>query len=513
MLRSALFSALGLMPMGCGGASTSANADSGGDGAKSGAPTHGGSATQGATGGDAAAAGETTTSGGTAVGGAAGSGVAGAGASGGSAAGAAAGGMASGATGSMFPCEDSKPDGGGNTGYERCGNNHVLHRVAEVECPSTGPGPYTCVTDHDCTEAGICVCAGGQSYCAQATCRVDADCGAGFLCRGYNTSECGLGGEKFACQTAEDVCATGEDCGGSSRCGADSGSFQCDVPHVNPACGRPFLVEGAERVAPVTNRSDWRVRHRVLEGVELPGASRQRAAAAWTRIAQLEHASIGAFARFTLQLLQLGAPAELIELSGAAMRDETRHARLAFQLASECAGADVGPGELDVERSLQATSLSQVVELVMKEGCIGETLAALELREAAEHAMTPTLRGVLSRMADDEARHAELAFRFVRWALEQDELGVAPIVARELETALCSTAASAPSRSATSVEEQSLLGFGILTESQRSELQQAALREVIEPCVRALLETSAPSRELGAAHTIRPFGAALLAIS
>lgn len=44
------------------------------------------------------------------------------------------------------------------------------------------------------------------------------------------------------------------------------------------------------------------------------------------RTAGIETGSIAAFARFTLQLLHLGAPCELIEASQRAMLDETRHA-------------------------------------------------------------------------------------------------------------------------------------------------------------------------------------------
>jgi len=59
---------------------------------------------------------------------------------------------------------------------------------------------------------------------------------------------------------------------------------------------------------------------------------------------QLEHASIAAFARFSLQLLSLGAPAGLIDDCTRALGDETAHARLCFQLASAYAGRAIGSG-------------------------------------------------------------------------------------------------------------------------------------------------------------------------
>jgi hypothetical protein len=62
--------------------------------------------------------------------------------------------------------------------------------------------------------------------------------------------------------------------------------------------------------------------------------------------------------------------------------------------------------------------------LVIGEGCFGETSAALQALEAAATASDPVIRDAYARIAVDEERHAELAFHFVRWALERDPLRV-----------------------------------------------------------------------------------------
>jgi hypothetical protein len=152
----------------------------------------------------------------------------------------------------------------------------------------------------------------------------------------------------------------------------------------------------------------------------------------WARLGQMEHASIAAFARFSLQLLSLGAPAELVEECTRALADETVHARLCFQLASAYAGAAVGPGPLDVTGSLASAGLLDVVELVIQEGCLGETVAALEASESAAAAVDPVLAQVYARIATDEQRHAALAFRFLRWALGKDPAGVRQCIQRAL---------------------------------------------------------------------------------
>jgi hypothetical protein len=138
----------------------------------------------------------------------------------------------------------------------------------------------------------------------------------------------------------------------------------------------------------------------------------------------MEHASIAAFARFSLQLLSLGAPPELVDACTRALADETAHTRLCFGIASAYAGHALGPGPLDVSGSLELTSLADIVDLVIAEGCFGETSAALQALEAGAAARDPAICAAYARIAVDEERHAELAFHFVRWALRRDPIAV-----------------------------------------------------------------------------------------
>jgi hypothetical protein len=207
------------------------------------------------------------------------------------------------------------------------------------------------------------------------------------------------------------------------------------------------------RMAPLAARGDWKGCNLTPRVDHLTTSERAALTAHWSRLGQLEHASIAAFARFQLQLLALGAPPDLVESCTAALGDETAHTKLCFAVASEYAGRAIGPGPLDVTGSLEASSLSDIVELVLLEGCIGETEAALEAFEAAESAADPVICAAYQRIAEDEQRHAELAFRFVRWALDRD-----PSVARCVRQALSADSVNSP-----------------------------ALRDVVEPCLHALL--------------------------
>jgi len=195
------------------------------------------------------------------------------------------------------------------------------------------------------------------------------------------------------------------------------------------------LVAAEARVAPVVPSRAWHDRAQTSPRVDhLTSLERAALAEHWTRMGQMEHASIAAFARFSLQLLALGAPPELVEASTRALGDETAHTKLCFELASAYAGRAVGPGRLDVRQSLELTALEDIVELVIAEGCLGETGAALDALDAAERASDPVIRRAYARIARDEARHAELAFQFVRWALGQNTPAVRERVASATAT-------------------------------------------------------------------------------
>jgi hypothetical protein len=290
-----------------------------------------------------------------------------------------------------------------------------------------------CQADADCGPGALCRCGLGPrdaGVCVAAACTTDADCGPSSLCASYADGG-GCGSSGFACLQPSDECTTTADCAGElgAYCSYDSsaGRRRCN----SAVCGRPFLVESEARVAPAVRGEAWRAPGSALPSVDhLTDAERKLLAEHWTRLGQLEHASIAAFARFSLQLLALGAPPALVEACTRALSDETAHTRLCFHLASAYAGHAIGPGRLDVGGSLEQTSLVEVVELVIAEGCFGETGAALEALEAADAATDPVIVAAYRQIAADEQRHAELAFQFVRWALQRSETAVSACISR-----------------------------------------------------------------------------------
>ena len=204
----------------------------------------------------------------------------------------------------------------------------------------------------------------------------------------------------------------------------------------------------------------------------------------------MEHASIAAFARFTLHLLAVGAPPDLVSRSQEAIGEETEHARLAFALASAYAGAEIGPGALAIDGSLDGFDVVELVATLLREGCIGETVAAIEARDALEDARDPVVRRVLETIARDELRHAELAWRTLAWLLASGRVSRAA-VEDEVARALREMERS-PRRAETNDD---LAAFGVVSEGRRNELRRAAATRVISVCAEGLLRCGGPTAQ------------------
>ncbi len=411
-----------------------------------------------------------------------------------------------------FSCTGSKPAQGGG-GFEIC-ENGTLHRptraVCDFEAPDAGLvcegcGCFQgCTSDADCVDAGsepsICLCSGGgqPGRCVPAECSSDAQCPVGSLCVPYEPGcidDCvSIAG--FACQSPKDACTTRAECATEQHCTRADGVRQCG----GQLCGigRPFLVREAPRLARPMPRSDWSAVDLTVGAptVGLDAVSRAAIAEAWTRVALMEHASVAAFARFTLELLRLGAPADLVIESQRAGLDETEHACAAFDLARAFGGAPVGPGLLDVSDALGGRSVETIVETAILEGCVGETVAALEAAQAAELAVDPSVAALLRRIADDERRHAALAWRFVAWAVAEGVVS-SEWLSRCFTRALT---AGADVPVACCPQEGVLAAWGHVPEARRSELRREALEKVVGPGARALGQAAASHAPRGGAH-------------
>jgi hypothetical protein len=263
-------------------------------------------------------------------------------------------------------------------------------------------------------------------------------------------------------------------------------------PYMATASARPFFVEGKALRAPVASRADW-IAQMPDENLQLDAATRSALAAAWLEDARLEHASIASFARFTLALLAVGAPSDLVADAERAMADEVNHARLCFSLASRYAGENLGPGALVLGGTLASSSLVDAVVSTVREGCIYETLGALRASAALEHAADARVRAALATIAEDEARHAELAWRFVAWAAKTGGAAVRSAIERTFCEGLASLSNDVPSHDAhdapagsQAIDLEAWRTHGRLSPTEECRARVAAVRDVIAPSWRAL---------------------------
>ena len=139
----------------------------------------------------------------------------------------------------------------------------------------------------------------------------------------------------------------------------------------------------------------------------------------WLKSAEGEHASVASFARHTLQLMSIGSTNDLLVASQKAAIDEINHAKISFELANIFTGFVFSPGPLDVAGSLRSLDLNDVIQSVIQEGCIEETLAAMKAKIGSQYADDPVVKAALSKIAIEETSHAQLAWNTIKWAIQR----------------------------------------------------------------------------------------------
>lgn len=376
--------------------------------------------------------------------------------------------------------EVPQPQCRGDESHQRCSKDSDCTEHPHGRCAS-GVGQigtycgclYSCTKDAECGEGEVCVCGDaittphGGSVCAKAACTRAADCGDQPC--GVSSYHNGCGRQvKLQCRQSDDACKSAAECGEREQCVAAEGNFACR----GRTCviGRPLRVEGELRAAPPTARADWG--RPVAWDTSLTDDERRRGRAHYLMVAALEHGSVGSFARFTLQLLALGAPAHLLAETQRAALDEVHHAQLMYGVASAL-GANVGPGPVRATAP-PPTEPTAVLEALIEEGCVGESLGAVEAAAAASHALPP-LGQALREVADDETRHAALAWNTLHWMLR-----VWPGLKPHAEATFARALAAVPPAPTTGPVPR----LGILPEAELSAIRQQAVEHVVRPLAR-----------------------------
>jgi hypothetical protein len=279
----------------------------------------------------------------------------------------------------------------------------------------------------------------------------------------------------------------------------------CSGQHCYISVRRPFLVGSSLRAAEAVARGDWLVEPDAFiakTAAYVPALDSATAAALardWLHDGCEEHASIAAFARFTMHLMSVGAPPEMIVASQQAALDEVNHARACFALARRYGGRSLGPGALSLEGAMPPATLVDIAALAAEEGCVGETLGVLLAEEQLAGTTDPLVRSLLVRanVLDDERRHAELAWAFVHWAILQGGEPVRRAVRDSIRRAVRETLAT-PIRTYDGIDVVAWRAHGRLTCEVAHRVAERGVREIIEPCALVLLGDEAPEAQLAA---------------
>ncbi|MCB9780702.1 MAG: ferritin-like domain-containing protein [Alphaproteobacteria bacterium] len=354
--------------------------------------------------------------------------------------------------------------------------------------PSTTCGcVYSCKSDADCGAGKAClpVAAAGHAIdhnrCVDAACTTGADCASGAC--GVSTYHDGCGWDiQLTCRTGSDLCRSSDECADYEYCSVPTyyggSEWTCNGPNCD--IGRPLLVGGVARTAATVavvgggSGGGW---SGAEAGPQPPEAA--LLAAHWGRVAAMEHASVASFARFTLQLMALGAPPDLLAEAHAAGLDEIRHAQRTYGLAARFGGGAVGPGPLSLSGVEVQTDRAEVVRSLVAEACVGETLGVAEAHAALQACEDEGVRAVLEEILADEQRHATLAWKTLRWLLAEDAalVEVARAAADEALAALTARRSEAPGVPA----------FGMPSGPQRHAARVAAAEGLVRPLLAAVL--------------------------
>ncbi len=197
---------------------------------------------------------------------------------------------------------------------------------------------------------------------------------------------------------------------------AYSGYLRRDLTTRRRATGADDCCYGASRTVPGRAYVD----DGVIVAAHVTATHEQ--AQRWLDDAALEHASVASFARATLELMAVGAPLALVRDMQQAALDEVKHAELCLEIAQSLGARDVAFGPLPAlsPRNLDRTGLARAC---LEEACVNETIAAARAHDEATRSRGRVAE-VLRIIANDEERHAALAWRTLRWLVDTGGMSV-----------------------------------------------------------------------------------------
>lgn len=199
----------------------------------------------------------------------------------------------------------------------------------------------------------------------------------------------------------------------------------------------------------------------------------------YLQIARYEHASIASFHRFAMELMQFGAPAELLEMAQKAATDEVRHAQSAFSIGNKLLGTSQQPGKLDINIAFHQELVS-FASAILEEAAIQETLGVLIATEQLRVCKDETIAQYLREVVTEESEHSELAYASLRWCVEIGGEEIKTLIRERLEQPFTFSLSQFP--------EIGIDALGLPSQDAVKEAIDRGLRSVVIPSLRSLLD-------------------------
>lgn len=159
-----------------------------------------------------------------------------------------------------------------------------------------------------------------------------------------------------------------------------------------------------------------------------------RVLAEWASRVAAEYTSAAVAAQVLHLAIQVGLPDAVHRAALRVVGDELDHARLSHEALVALGGADL-PVALDVERLARPQPdgpLAALVDAVVRDFCLGETLAVPLFDAMRRHTADPAVRPVLERVLRDEAAHRAFGWSTLDALLTLDAAGVRARVSARL---------------------------------------------------------------------------------
>lgn len=222
------------------------------------------------------------------------------------------------------------------------------------------------------------------------------------------------------------------------------------------AWGRPLRIRGRVRHPELRAGSDW-TEGDTPDATGLDSGTRAALEALWLHDAQKEHASVPAFARVAWTLIAAGAPADLVERTFAAAREEIAHTRLCFALAAGYGGrshtVETMPELLVQGLDVRGDVFVHLALESLNDGCLLEDYNADVAAACRDACREPVTGAVLATIAREERDHAELSWSILAFCLERGGDAVRDALANA-----AARLASIPRPTAVSAEKLALVG-------------------------------------------------------